>query len=109
MKMPAFGFCLLGAGSIVTSAAPSEPQKDAQGVTIVSGAYVTRVEVWTDHIVRVTRRPAGTSAVTSTSLAVVAKPQNVPWQFADEADYVSLRTSALDVRVDKAEIGRAHV
>jgi alpha-D-xyloside xylohydrolase len=87
---------------VLAHATPDKLGKDDRGVTVTSDAYITRVEVWSDRVVRVTRRPVGPAAAANPSLAVIAKPETVHWRFADEGDYVSLRTSALDVRVDKA-------
>src|SRR5258708_396474 len=75
-------------------------RQDARGVTLKTGTGVTRVEIWSDRIVRVMHFEA--QAPLETSLAVIGKPEQVQWKFTDEGDHFLLDTAALRVRVDKA-------
>jgi alpha-D-xyloside xylohydrolase len=99
MKTLRFAFPLLAAGA--ASRAATDIHSDAHGVTLTGGAYVTRVEVWSDRIVRVTRWPASAAAPQGTSLAVIAKPQDVKWRSTDVGDQVTLETLAVRVRLDR--------
>ena len=80
----------------------TEIQRDARGVTLTSGAQMTRIDVWGDSIIRVTHRMADASAPEAASLAVIAKPQETAWSFADAGSHVTLSTTALRVDLDKA-------
>jgi len=81
-------------------------QRDARGVEVRSAGEVTRVEVWSPRIVRVSHRPAG--SVAPASLAVVAKPDEVQWNVSEQDGVAILRTAALEVRIDEAS-GRVRI
>jgi alpha-D-xyloside xylohydrolase len=100
MRTPLLCFVLLAAGATAGHSA-ADVRSDARGVTLASDSYVTRVEVWTDRIVRVTRRPATATAAQGASLAVIGKPQDTDWRLADTGEHVTLTTPALRVLADK--------
>ncbi len=101
MKTPVLAFALLAASATAGRGA-TDVRSDAHGVTLAGDSHVTRVEVWTARIVRITRWPAAATAPQGASLAVIAKPQNTVWKFADARDEVTLETPAVHLRVDKA-------
>jgi alpha-D-xyloside xylohydrolase len=63
---------------------------------------LTRVEVWSDRIVRVTHSPTDLALPQSASLAVIARPQPTPFKCVDAGDHIVLETTALHVWVYKA-------
>jgi len=99
MRSFSSGLVLMGALVVVGRAAP-QVSTDAHGVTISSGATITRVEPWSDRIVRVTHRPAG--ATPGPSLSVIARPDGTPWTTMETDDAISVTTGAVRVIVDKA-------
>ncbi len=103
MKIPLFVCGLFIASSCVVVRGAVDVRPDASGVTVSNGWLVTRVEVWSDRIVRVMHSPTDTALPKSVSLAVIAKAQLVaPFRFADAGDHVALETSVLRVWVYKA-------
>ena len=82
--------------------AAAVPQHDDRGVTLAGDSQTTRVEVWSERIVRVTHRPTAAPAKAAASLVVITRPQDTLWKFADAPDHVALETPALRVHVDKA-------
>lgn len=87
--------------SAVGGTAGSNITRDKRGVTLTGDGYVTRVEVWSDGVIRVTHRPP--SAVARKSLVVTANPQDVRWKFEDARDAILVSTKRLIVRVQKAD------
>lgn len=81
--------------------APDEIRTDSQGITLVTGSCVTRVEVWTPRIIRVTHRPAGSSPH-SAGLSVIVKPVQTEWKLLYRPGYAVLVTSVVQASVDKA-------
>ena len=84
----------------MASAAPGGVERDAGGVTLTTAAGVTRVEIWGDRIVRVTHRPPAAEAPRA-SLAVIARPDPGPWEFAEQGDEILLTTARLRVAIDE--------
>ncbi len=91
----------LFAASAAASRGATDVRSDAHGITLTGDAQVTRIEVWSDRIVRVTHRPTAATPPQGTSLAVIAKPQNPAWKLADASDHVTVGTAALQVQLDK--------
>ena len=98
----------LGVAGGITAATAAMPgvERDSLGVAVPGASTVTRVEVWSDHIIRVTHRPD--SAAPMQSLAVIGRPEAVSWQLTETAGTLALATAALRVEVDRAS-GRVAV
>jgi alpha-D-xyloside xylohydrolase len=100
MKKTLLHLALASAMATITHAASADIQKDTHGITLTTGSFITRVEVWNEGIIRVTHRlPASTPE--PASLSVIAKPAGVPWKFSEEGNEVVLSTPKLRIRVDK--------
>ena len=82
------------------SAAISGVQKASDGVMLTSPAGVTRLQVWSDRVVRVTFAP-GKKLPEQKSLCVVGRPAKAKWSLAVMPDAVTLQTAALRARVDR--------
>ena len=89
---------------ITTSALAQVPstgiQKDPHGVTITTGSGITRVEIWSANIVRVTHGATAPPPPTA-SLTVIAHPGSLPWKLADRAGDLVLSTPRLQVHVNR--------
>jgi alpha-D-xyloside xylohydrolase len=99
-----FAFVFVCLTSTFLNAAPASAvsvRKDALGVTLTGDDRVTRVEIWSDHVVRVRHSLRGSSPPAA-SLAVIAKPKPVKWNFSEEAGEVEIDMPKLHIRVDKA-------
>jgi len=99
MRSSLGGLVLIGALAAGGLSA-AQVSTDAQGVTISHGATVTRVEPWSDRIVRVTHRPV--DATPGPSLSVIARPEATPWTTTETADAISVTAGAMRVNVNKA-------
>jgi alpha-D-xyloside xylohydrolase len=78
-----------------------EPEtRDAHGVSVRTGAFVTHVELWSDNIVRVQHRPVEAAAL-APSLSVIATPDAVTWQTGQAGGELLLTTSKLEIHVDR--------
>ncbi|MGN6503994.1 MAG: TIM-barrel domain-containing protein [Tepidisphaeraceae bacterium] len=78
----------------------TDPVVDAQGITTHAGPAVLRLQVWSDHVVRV--HYSGTGSLSSPAVsAVVGKPESVKFEPIDAKDYLGLKTAAIEVRVDR--------
>lgn len=86
---------------LAVSASAQTVTNDATGVTIDTGAGLTRVEIWGDRIARVLHTPTSTLPATP-SLTVTGSPANVTWQFQNNGDHVLLTTPQLSARVETA-------
>jgi alpha-D-xyloside xylohydrolase len=75
--------------------------KDADGVTLQMSEGTLRLQVFSPRVVRVLYTP-GTSLPRPGSLAVIAKPGRTHWKLSETADRVTLRTDALEVRVNRS-------
>ena len=75
-------------------------QKQPDGITVTTAAGVTRLQVWSDRIIRVTFAP-GTKLPAKESLCVIASPVPTKWSLSEAADAVVLQTDALQARVDR--------
>ena len=78
-------------------------QKQSDGVTLTTPAGVTRLQVWSDRVIRVTFAP-GTKLPAKKSLCVITKPARTKWSLAESPDAVALETEALQVRVDRRTV-----
>jgi alpha-D-xyloside xylohydrolase len=102
MKNTLLVLTCLGAGAMLAHAAPTDIQKDALGVSLTHNGIVTRVDVWSECIIRVTHRPASGPKSLPASFSVVAKPWRVVWSLADDGGDAVLSTPALKVRIAKS-------
>src|SRR5579859_168388 len=75
-------------------------QKQPDGITVTTAAGVTRLQVWSDRIIRVTFAP-GTTLPAKESLCVIASPAPTKWSLSEAAGAVVLQTDALQARVDR--------
>jgi alpha-D-xyloside xylohydrolase len=82
------------------SAAISGVQKASDGVMLTSPAGVTRLQVWSDRVIRVTFAP-GKKLPEQKSLCVIGKPAKTKWSLAQTPDAVMLQTESLYVNVDR--------
>ncbi len=89
---------LLPACRTMTTMSGEEKQSD--GVTLTTPAGVTRLQVWSDRVIRVTFGP-GTKLPAKKSLCVVAKPARTEWSLSETPDAVVLQTDALQARVNR--------
>jgi alpha-D-xyloside xylohydrolase len=99
-----WAFVLAPSGALATPAADGNAgyaDRDKQGITVRTNDTVTRVEVWSEGVVRVIHRPAGLPE-TAKSLTVVASPEAVDWKLEDTGDALFLSTRRMLVRVDKS-------
>ncbi len=98
----------LGVAAGITAATAATPrvERDSLGVGISGESAVTRVEIWSDHVVRVTHRPA--AAAPRRSLSVIGQPEAVAWQLTESDGRLGLATAALRVQVDAAS-GRVSI
>ena len=89
-----------------TTTAMSGEEKQSDGVTLTTSAGVTRLQVWSDRVIRVTFAPETKLPVTK-SLCVIAKPARTKWSLAETPDAVVLQTETLRARVDRktGEVG----
>jgi alpha-D-xyloside xylohydrolase len=78
-------------------AGPARAEPAAAGLVVQTAAGTVRIEPWGERIVRVVTGPGNYNP------AVVATPAAVQWTTADTADYRSLSTGALEVRVARAD------
>ncbi|HZT22313.1 MAG TPA: TIM-barrel domain-containing protein, partial [Verrucomicrobiae bacterium] len=83
-----------------TAAALPGVQKQSDGVTLATPAGVTRLQVWSDKIIRVTFAP-GTKLPGRKSLCVIGRPARTKWSLSETPAVVTLRTDALEARVDR--------
>jgi alpha-D-xyloside xylohydrolase len=83
-----------------TTMAVSGVQKQSDGVVLTTSAGVTRLQVWSDRIIRVTFAP-GTKLPATESLCVIANPAPTKWSLSETASAVVLQTDALQARVDR--------
>ncbi|MEO7099488.1 MAG: TIM-barrel domain-containing protein [Luteolibacter sp.] len=89
---------LLGA---IISAVHAAPVVDATGVTVQTGAGLTRVEVWGNRTARVLHTPTASLPATS-SLTVNGTPAAVTWQYQDNGTYILLTAPNFTARVETA-------
>ncbi len=75
-------------------------QKQSDGVTLTTPAGVTRLQVWSDRVIRVTFAP-GTKLPAKESLCVITEPARTKWSLSETPDTVALETDALQVRLDR--------
>jgi alpha-D-xyloside xylohydrolase len=74
-------------------------RKNPDGVMLTTQTGVTRLQVWSDRIVRVTFAP-GKKLPAGKSLSVIARPTKTKWSLAETPDTVTLQTDSLQARVD---------
>jgi len=82
------------------SPAISGVQKASDGVMLTSPAGVTRLQVWSDRVIRVTFAP-GKKLPEQKSLCVIGKPAKTKWSLAETPDAVTLQTDLLQARADR--------
>jgi len=99
MKYPFLVAALVGIFVGLARAVPAV-HEDEQGVSVSVDAMVTRVEIWSDRIVRVTHRPV--DAKPSASLSVIAKPGHVGWQRRNSGGIFALSTAEIQAEVNTA-------
>ncbi len=75
-------------------------QKQPDGVVFRWAGGILRLQVWTDHVIRVTYAP-GTALPDTKSLCVIAQPAPVKWRFSETPGSFSLATGDLEARVDR--------
>ena len=96
--------CLMLAGLQFPVHAQSGPviswQKQPDGVTFRLRSGLLKLQVWTPRIVRVTDSPTETLPNTP-SLAVIARPQAVPWHLKTNARSVTIVTAFVQSQVDR--------
>lgn len=73
--------------------------KHSDGVELDLPSETVRVQVWSDRIIRVTRGAQNATAPAK-SLSVIARPAKTRWALTQDADWLVLKTDALQVRVD---------
>ena len=78
----------------------SDVRKESDGVTLGTPAGVTRLQVWSDRIVRVTFAP-GKRLPSKQSLCVVGQRVPTKWTLTETPDVIELQTDALRARVDR--------
>lgn len=83
-----------------TTTPVSNVRKESDGVTLATPDGVTRLQVWSDRIIRVTFAP-GTKLPGKKSLCVIARPTPTKWSLSEAPDAVVLQTDALQVRLDR--------
>ncbi len=83
-----------------TTTPVSDVRKESDGVALATPAGVTRLQVWSDRIIRVTFAP-GTELPAEKSLCVIARPTPTKWSLSKSPDTVMLQTDALQVRLDR--------
>jgi alpha-D-xyloside xylohydrolase len=79
----------------------TDADRDERGITIRANSTVTRIEIWSEGVIRVIHKPAGAAEMPK-SLTVVAKPQGVSWKLEEAGDALFLSTRRMVVRVDKS-------
>jgi alpha-D-xyloside xylohydrolase len=92
--------------AVAGSASATKVRRDARSITLETPLGVTRLEVWGERTVRVLHSPSH-KLPKAASLAVIAKPGRVAWQFKSDKEHTLLVTPKLQVRVDKAN-GTVH-
>jgi alpha-D-xyloside xylohydrolase len=90
--------CLL-VGSL--SAAVLSVNREAHGVILQMDSGALRLEVYTPRIVRVTF-VLGTQFPATQSLAVIRRPEPTHWTLAEQTNEIVLRTSEIQVHIDRA-------
>ena len=75
--------------------------REAHGVVLQTDSGALRLEVYAPRIVRVTF-VRGTQFPATRSLAVIRGPESTRWSIEEEANEIVLRTSELEVRVNRA-------
>jgi alpha-D-xyloside xylohydrolase len=78
----------------------SDVRKESDGVTLATPTGVTRLQVWSDRIVRVTFAP-GKRLPPKQSLCVIGQPVPTKWSLAETPDVIKLQTGAVQARVDR--------
>ncbi len=83
------------------SAAVLSVDRDAHGVIVQTDSGALRLEVYTPRIVRVTF-VRGTQFPATQSLAVIRGPKPTRWTLAEQTNEIVLRTSEIQVHIDRA-------
>jgi alpha-D-xyloside xylohydrolase len=91
---------MAGMMACVTATPAPGVQRTADGVVIATPAGATRLQAWSDRVIRVTCWPTGALPALG-SLSVVGRPGKVAFQCHATSDEVALQTSAIRARVDR--------
>jgi alpha-D-xyloside xylohydrolase len=86
---------------ISTAHAANKFEISPHAVVLKMDSGTVRVQVWSDRILRVTYVPAGHQFPDGGSLAVIAKPMDVPWNETESDDDLKLETDSMQALIDR--------
>ena len=107
MKKTSSLLSLILTSCLVAVSAHSEPlpvsatHQDADGVTLKLAAGTLKLRVFSPRVVEVVYAPGG-SLPPNKSFAVISPPTRTKWKLVEAKEEISLRTDALEVRVNRA-------
>lgn len=93
--------CIAAAADNFSKIPVTSVLKDSDGLTLRMSPGVLKLQVFSPSVVRVVYA-TGDSLPSSPSFAVIGKPAPVSWKLAETASGVSLRTSEIEVRVNRS-------